>query len=67
MIDLGKKMEKEKEELDELARDFNQEGGKDAEDSGNESDEFGVFDPNKHVSFDEKVRFAEQLKKATRE
>ena len=45
--------------MDELARDFNQEPMKDEEDSGNDSDEFGVFDPNKHVSFDEKVRFAE--------
>ena len=53
--------------MDELARDFNQEAGKGGDGSGDESDEFGVFDPNKHVSFDEKVRFAEQLKKATRE
>ena len=32
-----------------------------------DSEEFGVFDPHKHVSFDEKVKFAEQLKKADRE
>ena len=56
----------EQNELDELARDFNQEPKKEAEGSGDESDDFGVFDPNKHVSFDEKVRFAEQLKKANR-
>ena len=57
--DLGKKQEQEKDELDELARDFNQEAEKGGDGSGDESDEFGVFDPNKHVSFDEKVRFAE--------
>ena len=32
-----------------------------------EDEEFGVYDPSKHVSFDEKVKFAEQLKKASRE
>lgn len=58
---------KEREELAALARDFNKEADSDEDGSGDESDEFGVFDPNKHVSFDEKVRFADQLKRATRD
>ena len=49
----------EKNEMEALARDFNQEPKKDENGSGDESDDFGVFDPQKHVSFDEKVRFAE--------
>ena len=57
--DLGKTRRQENDEMDELARDFNQEAKKDDRDSGDDSDDFGVFDPNKHVSFDEKVRFAD--------
>ena len=53
------KQNEEKNEMEKLARDFNQEPKKEANGSGDESDEFGVFDPAKHVSFDEKVRFAE--------
>ena len=56
-------------ELDELAREFNKEPPKaegDEEGNGDSSDEFGVFDPSRHVSFDEKIRFSEQLKKCKR-
>ena len=55
------------DELDDLAREFNSEAQpKSKDDDGDSSDEFGVFDPEKHVSFDEKVRFSEQLKKCSR-
>ena len=57
------------QELDELAREFNKEPPKtqgEEEADGDSSDEFGVFDPSRHVSFDEKIRFSEQLKKCKR-
>ena len=28
-----------------------------------EEDDFGVFDPKKHVSFDEKIKLAEMIRK----
>ena len=31
------------------------------------SDEFGVFDPTKHVSFDEKIKLSELMRKCSRE
>lgn len=64
------------DELDELAREFNREK-KRAElelnnsfndvAGGESSDEFGVFDPKTYVSFDEKIRLAELLKKCKNE
>ena len=57
-MEVDKQIE-EKNEMEALARDFNQEPKKDENGSGDESDDFGVFDPQKHVSFDEKVRFAD--------
>ena len=45
-------------DLDDLAREFNKEERK-AVNDGDSSDEFGVFDPTKHVSFDEKVKLAD--------
>ena len=54
-------------ELDDLAREFNKEGPRQpGEEDGESSDECGVFDPPRHVSFEEKIRFAEQLKKCQR-
>ena len=64
---VSKKKKKEKDDLEDLARHFNKEANQGSEESGDDSDEFGVFDPNKHVSFDEKVKFADQLKKASRD
>ena len=55
------------EELDDLAREFNKEPPKNQDEEGDSSDEFGVFDASRHVSFDEKIRFSEQLKKCKRE
>ena len=62
------------DDLDTLAREFNKEPlnsqGQDKERAGAESDssdEFGVFDPLKHVSFDEKVKLSDLLKKCSRE
>ncbi len=53
-------------DMDALCREFNNEQAKKADD-GESSDEFGVFDPAKHVSFDEKVKFSQQLMKCDRE
>ena len=53
-------------DMDALCREFNNEEAKKADD-GDSSDEFGVFDPAKHVSFDEKVKFSQQLMKCDRE
>ena len=55
-----------------MAREFNREKKRNAgvnQDvaGGDSSDEFGVFDPQTYVSFDEKVRLAEQLKKCKNE
>ena len=58
----------EEADLDDLAKEFNREkkvGEKSSarngpkENDGDSSDEFGVFDPTKHVSFDEKLKLSE--------
>lgn len=54
------------DDMDAMCREFNKEQAKQTDD-GDSSDEFGVFDPAKHVSFDEKVKFSEQLKKCDRD
>lgn len=62
---LAKEAAAEDADLDDLAKEFNREkkvgeeknGPKDND--GDSSDEFGVFDPAKHVSFDEKVKLSE--------
>ena len=58
--------------MDDLAREFNREKKRNAgvdQDvaGGDSSEEFGVFDPQTYVSFDEKVRLAELLKKCKNE
>ena len=53
-------------DLDDLAREFNKEEAKEGNEDGESSDEFGVFDPQKHVPFDDKVKLSEQLKKCDR-
>jgi hypothetical protein len=53
--------------MQDLLDDFDKQNPKKREESGDDSDEFGLFDPTKHVSFDEKIRFSEQIKKCSRE
>ena len=58
------------DELDSLAREFNREQPKrhtEDFDGADSSDEFGVFDLETYVSFDDKVRLSEQLKKCKNE
>mmetsp|Transcript_43514 Transcript_43514/g.57576 ORF Transcript_43514/g.57576 Transcript_43514/m.57576 type:complete len:92 (+) Transcript_43514:396-671(+) len=61
---VGREPSQKRQEFDTLAREFNNEGPKQPTDdamdeAGDSSDEFGVFDPSRHVSFDEKIRFSE--------
>lgn len=62
-------LERESRELDTLAREFNREPIRPLDNAydGDSSDEFGVFDPETYVSFDDKIRLSEQLKKCRNE
>ena len=51
--------------MKEMLEDFDKKNN--ARNDDDDSDEFGVFDPAKHVSFDEKIRFSEQIKKCSRD
>ena len=63
------KKDSENEEMIDMLEDFDKAGQSKAvkQEEGEDSDEFGLFDPTKHVSFDEKIRFSELIKKCSRE
>lgn len=46
-------------EMKEMLDDFDHGNKNHAREDGDDSDEFGLYDPTKHVGFDEKIKFSE--------
>jgi hypothetical protein len=45
--------------MKEMLLDFDHANKNSGMDQGDDSDEFGLFDPTKHVAFDEKIKFSD--------